>query len=200
VLNIAQVKELLLQSLEHEKGGVQVYQTALECVRNKDLKKEWTKYFEQTRNHVRVLTRTCTSLGLDPDEMTPGRQIVKHNGGGLVKAMKMALQAADGAGAELVACECVVLAETKDHFDWELIGLCAKAIGGDAKSVLKAATDAVEDEEDEHLYHTKGWCRELWLKALGLTSVLPPPEEKRDVKTAEGAAKVEKQRKKAVAA
>jgi hypothetical protein len=198
--NAAQVKELLLQSLEHEKGGVEVYQKALECVRNRDLKKEWTKYFEQTQNHVQVLTATCMALGLDPDETTPGRQIVKHTGAALVKAMKMALDAGDASGAELVACECVVLAETKDHFDWELIGLCAKAVSGDTKSVLQSATAAVEDEEDEHLYHTKGWCRELWLKALGLTSVLPPPEEKRDVKTAEGAAKVEKQRKKAVAA
>jgi rubrerythrin len=103
MLNTAQMKELLLQSLEHEKGGVQVYQTALECVRK-------------------------------------------------------------------------------------------------AKVVLQAAYDQVVDEEDEHLYHTKGWCRELWLKSLGLTSVLPPTEEKRGVKTAEGAAKVEKQRKKAVAA
>jgi hypothetical protein len=99
-----------------------------------------------------------------------------------------------------VACECVVLAETKDHFDWELIGLCAKAASGDTKAVLQNAVEAVEDEEDEHLYHTKGWCRELWLKALGLTSVLPPPEENRDVRTAEAAAKVEKERKKAVAA
>ena len=177
--NAAQVKELLLQSLEHEKGGVEVYQTALECVRNRDLKKEWTKYFEQTQNHVRVLTETCTALGLDSDEMTPGRQIVKHNGAGLVKAMKMALDVGEVGSAELVACECVVLAETKDHFDWELIGLCAKAVSGDAKSVLRTATDAVEDEEDEHLYHTKGWCRELWLKALGLTSVLPPPSRRR---------------------
>lgn len=194
--NAAQMKELLLQSLEHEKGGVLVYQTALECVRNKDLKKEWTKYFEQTQNHVQVLTSTCASLGLDPKEMTPGRQIVKHNGTALVKAMKMALAAGNPAAAELVACECVVLAETKDHFDWELIGQCAKAVTGDAKNVLQSATDQVEDQEDEHLYHTKGWCRELWLKSLGLSAVLPPPEEKRDVKTAEQAAKVEKQRKK----
>jgi rubrerythrin len=194
--NAAQMKELLLQSLEHEKGGVLVYQTALECVRNKDVKKEWTKYFEQTQNHVQVLTSTCASLGLDPKEMTPGRQIVKHNGTALVKAMKMALAAGNPAAAELVACECVVLAETKDHFDWELIGQCAKAVTGDAKNVLQSATDQVEDEEDEHLYHTKGWCRELWLISLGLSAVLPPPEEKRDVKTAEQAAKVEKQRKK----
>jgi rubrerythrin len=198
--NAAQMKELLLQSLEHEKGGVQVYQTALECARNKDLKKEWTKYFEQTQTHVKVLTDVCQQLGLDPDEVTPGRQIVRHNGAGLVKAMEMALATGNAAGAELVACECVVIAETKDHFDWDLIGQCAKAISGEAKGVLQAAYDQAEDEEDEHLYHTKGWCRELWLKSLGLSSVLPPPEEKRDVKTAEGAAKVEKQRKKAVTA
>lgn len=194
--NAAQMKELLLQSLEHEKGGVLVYQAALECARNKDLKKEWTKYFEQTQNHVQVLTATCASLGLDPKEMTPGRQIVKQNGAALVKSMKMALAAGSPAAAELVACECVVLAETKDHFDWELIGECAKAVSGGVKEVLQGATDQVEDEEDAHLYHTKGWCRELWLKSLGLPAVLPPPEEKRNVKTAEAAAKVEKQRKK----
>lgn len=192
----SQMKELLLQSLEHEKGGVLVYQTALECVRNKDLKKEWTKYLAQTQDHVQVLSSACASLGLDPNEMTPGRQIVKHNGAAMVKAMKMALTGGNPAAAELVACECVVLAETKDHFDWELIGECAKAATGDAKKVLQTATDQVEDEEDEHLYHTKGWCRELWLKSLGLPAVLPPPEETRNVRTAEQAAKVEKQRKK----
>jgi hypothetical protein len=60
---------------------------------------------------------------------------------------------------------------------------------------LKQAYEQVEDEEDEHLYHTKGWCRELSLKALGLKAVLPPPEEKKDVKTAIDAAKAEQERK-----
>ena len=89
----------------------------------------------------------------------------------------------------------LVLAETKDHFDWELIGQCAKALDGAAADALREAYDAIEDEEDEHLYHTKGWCRELWLKALGLPAELPPPEEKRDVKSAMEAAAVEKARK-----
>ena len=90
---------------------------------------------------------------------------------------------------------CVVLAETKDHADWELIGECAKAADGEAAAALKAAYEEVEDEEDEHLYHTKGWCRELWLKSLGLKAVLPPPEEKRDVRTAIEAAKAKEERK-----
>jgi len=191
-----QLKELLLQSLEHEYGGVLLYQTALECVLNDDLRGEWEKYLAQTQTHVEVLTTACGQLGLDPDEMTPGRKIVQHNGKSLTVAMKMALAASDPPAAELVACECIVLAETKDHFDWELIGQCAKELTGEEQSVLKAAYDKVEDEEDEHLYHTKGWCRELWLKSLGMKAVLPPPEEKRDVKTAIDAAKAEQERKK----
>lgn len=190
-----QLKELLLQSLTHERGGVLVYQTALECVINKDLRKEWQGYLEQTQNHVAVLTRVCDSLGLDPGEMTPGCQVVQHTGKSLVVAMKMALAADDPPAAELVACECVVLAETKDHADWQLIGECAKAADGEVAAALQAAYDEVEDQEDEHLYHTKGWCRELWLKSLGLKAVLPPPEEEKDVKTAVEAAEVQKEAK-----
>ena len=190
-----QLRELLLQSLEHEQGGALIYQTALECVIENDLRDEWNKYHEQTIRHVEVLTEACESLGLDPDEMTPGRQVVHHNGKALVIAMKMALGAGDRPAAQLVACECVVLAETKDHFDWELIGECAKALEGDAAAVLRRAYDAVEDEEDEHLYHTRGWRRELWLQSLGLPAQLPPPEERRDVKSAAEAAQVESERK-----
>jgi hypothetical protein len=63
-------------------------------------------------------------------------------------------------------------------------------------SVLKEAHDQVEDEEDEHLYHTRGWCRELWIESLGMKAVLPPPEEEKDVKTAIGAARAEQARTK----
>ena len=70
--------------------------------------------------------------------------------------MKMAQAAGDPAAAELVACECVVLAETKDHLDWELLGKCAEHLDGEPAAALKAAYDEIEDQEDEHLYHTQG--------------------------------------------
>jgi rubrerythrin len=190
-----QVRELLLQALVHERGGTLVYSTALECAVNDDLREEWEKYLEQTIRHVDILTGVCLAMGLDPDEMTPGCQIVHHNGKALVIAMKMAVANGDHEAAQLVACDCVVLAETKDHANWELIGQCAKQIGDEAAAILREAYEEVEDEEDEHLYHTKGWCRELWLKSLGLKAVLPPPEEKQHVKTAIDAAKVNKARK-----
>jgi rubrerythrin len=186
-----QIKELILQSLEHEQGGVKVYETALKCVVNDDLKQEWAKYFEQTQHHVQVLQDVCASMDIDPKEKTPGREIVKAMGAALVQVMEKALAAGDQAAAQLVACESVVLAETKDHFDWELLSTVAEKMSGDKGEMLQDAVGEIEDEEDEHLYHTKGWCRELWLEALGLRAVLPPPEERKDVKTAIGAARAE---------
>jgi hypothetical protein len=184
-----QFKELLLQSLTHERGGVLVYRTALECVLNSQLRDEWESYLDQTADHVAILTRVCQSLGLDPGERTPGCDVVQDTGKALVLAMKKALASGNTTAAELVACEAVVLAETKDHANWELIGECAKALNGDIGPVLSEAYAQVEDQEDEHLYHTKGWCRELWLKSLGLKAVIPPPEEREGVKTAIEAAR-----------
>jgi ferritin-like metal-binding protein YciE len=186
-----QIEELVLQSLEHEMGGVKVYTAAVACAVNTDLKEEWTKYLAQTRTHVTALEEVCAAMGLDSKAETPGRKIVRHNGAGLVEAMKIAQGAGDPEAAELVACECVVLAETKDHFDWELLTACAEHMKGPAAKILKEAAAKVEDEEDEHLYHTKGWCRELWRQSLGLKAVLPPPEERKHVKSAIGAARAE---------
>jgi len=186
------VQQLLLQALEHEKGGVQVYATATRCALNDELKQEWSKYLTETRHHVEVLEDVCIKLGIAVDKETPGMLIVRHMGESLVKAMTMAIQAGNPEAAQLVACECVVLAETKDHLNWELIGKCGgKALKGDAAKVVKAAYEEVEDEEDEHLYHTKGWCRELWIDSLGMKAMLPPPEERKQVKTAIGAARAE---------
>jgi ferritin-like metal-binding protein YciE len=194
-MNQEQVIELLLQSLEHERGGIKVYETALQCVQNDDLREEFEKYLEETRNHERVLLGVCKALEIDPEAPTPGRDVVRTVGAALVEAMKKAKAAGKPDAAEIVACECVVLAETKDHLDWELIGQVAENGQGDGAQALKDAYDEVEDQEDEHLYHSKGWCRELWIKSLGMKAVLPPPEERKHVKTAIGAARAEQSRK-----
>lgn len=184
--------DILYQALETEMGGVEIYTTALGCVQNDELRNEWEKYLEQTKDHVEIVREVCTKLGLDPDRETPGRQIVRHIGKSLVKAMQMALGAGEPAAAEIVAAECVTLAETKDHANWGLIGELAENSSGKEQHVLQAAYDRVEDEEDEHLYHTSGWARELSLDWLGLPAQLPPPEEEEDVQSAEEAAQVKK--------
>ena len=191
-----QVRELLYQALETEIGGVQVYTTALRCVENEDLKEEWEEYLEQTKNHVRIVETAMKKLDLDPAEETPGRKVVRHIGEALVESMEMALEEGKPGAAQLVATEAVVLAETKDHHNWHLIGEVIKKAKGEVAKILKEAHDEVEHEEDEHYYHTKGWARELWIESLGMKAVLPPPEEVKQVETAIGAARAEKARTK----
>jgi len=183
-MNSTQFTELLLQSLEHERGGVKVYQAAVQCAQREDLRAEWTKYLTQTEEHVSVLTGVCEIFDVDPFTTTPGTQIVKSIGMALVQAMQAALAAGNPKAAQIVAAECVVLAETKDHLDWELLGEASKYLSGDERQAVQDAYEKIENEEDEHLYHTQGWCRELWLDSLGIDAELPPAEEKRDVTSA----------------
>ena len=78
----------------------------------------------------------------------------------------------------------------------ELLAQVAQKTKGDEEKTLKKALKEVEAEEDEHLYHTAGWARELWIQSLGLPAVIPPPEEEKEVKTAIGAARAKQSRKK----
>jgi ferritin-like metal-binding protein YciE len=188
----AQVDELLYQALETELGGVKIYEKAISCAVNEDLREEWKKYLSETENHVRIVEDIFSQLGLDTAKETPGREVVRHKGEALLKAMEMA--SGDPVAAQLVAAECVVEAETKDHANWELIGRIAEKANGERRQVLTDAYEQVEEEEDEHLYHTMGWARELWIESLGMPAVLPPPEEEKKVKTAIGASRAEQSR------
>ena len=171
-----------------------MYETAVRCAINEDLNEEWQKYLAETRHHVDVMTEVLGAFGLDPQAETSGRAIVRLKAKTLVVAMENALQAG-AAAAQLVAAECVVDAETKDHQNWELMNEVSQKLTGDEAKALKEAYSEVGEQEDEHLFHTMGWSRELWIESLGLPAVLPPPEEERDVKSAIGADRARQARK-----
>lgn len=194
--NLEQIHDLLYQALETELGGELVYKAALECAVNDNLREEWQGYLDETKTHQRVLLTVFEELNLDPNAAVPSRAVVKHHGESLVVAIELAKSQGNPEAAQLVAAECVVLAETKDHQNWELIGLVAEKLSGPQAKVLQRAYDAVEKDEDHHLYHTKGWARELWIQSLGFPAVLPPPEEARNVETAIGASRAEQARDK----
>jgi rubrerythrin len=193
-MNKDQLHELLYQVLETEQGGITVYETAIKCALDDDLRAEWEEYLEHTRHHQDVVLTLFGEFGLDPSAHTPSRAVVRHVGESLVAAMEMALASGPAEAAQLVAGECVVHAETKDHLNWELMRAMADKASGTAATAIATACDEVEEEEDEHLYHTMGWTRELWLQSLGMPAVLPPPEEQKQVKTAIGAARAKNAR------
>ena len=64
-LDRAGIDELLHQALETEIGGISVYETAIRCAVNDDLREEWQKYLEETRRHHEILLGVFEGLGLD---------------------------------------------------------------------------------------------------------------------------------------
>src|SRR6185503_5326670 len=117
------------------------------------------EYLEQTKTHVTILEDVLTKLDMDLEEETPGRKVVRTIGETLVETMEMALAEGEPGAAQLVACEAVVLAETKDHQNWHLIGEIAKKAKGDMAKVLKEAHDQVEDEEEKDVKTAIGAAR-----------------------------------------
>jgi hypothetical protein len=186
--------ELLLQAMETELGGEQLYLAAIDNAVNPDVREEWTKYLEETRTHQEVLERVLAAAGLDVDTESPGRELVRAKGEALVSTVEAARAAGDAKLGELVAAESIVEAESKDHQNWKLIGLMIEHVDGELAVALREAYDEVAEQEAEHLLHTMGWARELWLDFLGVPSVLPPPEEERHIATQIGAARAEQQR------
>ena len=194
-MKMEQLIELLYQALETEQGGIQVYETALRCVVNEELKEEWQEYLEQTRRHERTVRRCSRRSSSIPKRTRRAVWWCATSGSRWCGPWRWRSMSGNPEAAQLVAAECVVEAETKDHLNWELLHQAAEAVKGEKGKALKQAVEDVEEDEDEHLYHTQGWTRELWIAALGLPAVLPPPEEEREVKTAIGAARAKQARK-----
>ncbi|MGI8899191.1 MAG: hypothetical protein ACR2IB_12450 [Pyrinomonadaceae bacterium] len=77
------------------------------------------------------------------------------------------------AGGGAVSCSGMCGARrNQDHFNWGLIGQVAKNAAVKDRKALVEAHDEVEPEEDEHLYHTTGWTRELWIERVPRKFVL----------------------------
>lgn len=187
----AHAEGLLYQALETELGGEQVYEAALRAAQNDDLREEWQKYLDQTRTHQERLRGAFTKLGLDPDEERPARLIVRHKGESLVAAIQAAIETLTPQEAELVAGECVVDAETKDHLNWSLLSHIVEEGPKPFAQALREPVEATMEEENKHRFHNEGWTRELWMAHLGFKAALPPPEEEKNVTTKIGAGRAE---------
>ena len=151
--------ELLYQALETELGGVEVYKTALRCaVNERPARRSGRSTSSRPRTTSAIVREMFATLGLDPEVETPGRPSCGTSASRWCRPWRWRSKAGDRTRPQLVAAECVVLAETKDHLNWELIGEVAKsAQGRGGQGASRTRYEQVEDEEDEHLYHTTGW-------------------------------------------
>ena len=172
----------------------------------RDLKIEMTYHFDQLIQMLSIVFPVATYFYI-AQLVGSSPELAEYRGGDRLRFAEVVrtlnpdsdlvrdLSEADPMAAEIVAAECVVLAETKDHQNWELLGQTLKAAPANYVEAIQAPWEEVEGQEDEHLYHTRGWARELWFQSLGLPAQLPPPEEEQNVSSMAEAAQVEEERK-----
>jgi len=156
---------LLSEFLAVEKGGQKLYEKALQLISNAEVRTKFRDFLDQTVEHQRILTAVIEQLGGNPRMVSPTAKIAAKKAQGLLATMSTT--GASRQEAELNAMENIVLAETKDHADWELIGkISRQTTSSRLREILGPAVRAVEEQEDEHLNWTRKKLGELQMELL----------------------------------
>ena len=157
--------DVLSEFLAVEMGGQKLYEKALTLVSDSEVRTKFHEFHRQTLKHQKVLTDVIHRLGGNTRAQSPRAKVATEKAQALLRSMDRNGLSKDQ--AELNAIENIVLAETKDHADWELIGKIARQSNDDRlREVLGAAASEVEQEEDEHLNWTRKKLGELQMEAL----------------------------------
>jgi rubrerythrin len=164
-VNMELLHGVLSEFLAVEMGGEALYEKALELVSDTEVRTKFRQFLKQTINHQKILTDIIRKLGGNPSTQSPGAKVAAAKAQGLLRTMVRAGLSKDA--AQLNAIENMVLAETKDHADWELLGkIVRQTTDSRLREVLGPAVDTVEQEEDEHLNWTRKKLSDLQMEAL----------------------------------
>ena len=125
-INKSTLMDVLSEFLAVEMGGQKLYEKALTLVFDSEVKTKFREFHRQTIKHQKVLTDVIHKLGGNTRALSAGAKVATEKAQALLRSMD-----SNGLGkdqAELNAMENIVLAETKDHADWELIGKIAQSV------------------------------------------------------------------------
>jgi rubrerythrin len=150
-IDVSVLRDQLSEFLAVERGGVMLYERALEIVVDAEVRRQFNEFLAQTRKHETILLRVISALGLDPTYMSAGAKLADKKARSLLATMTD-VDGLSSRAMELNAIENIVLAETKDQADWELLGKIARQADEERiREVLRPAVAEVEPEEDDHL-------------------------------------------------
>jgi rubrerythrin len=166
----------LSECLMVEQCGWQLYRVVGERTSDPELAERYQEFGQETDRHRTILTVLIRDLGGDPDHVSPTARLAQAKSEALLQSALVAgpLSAAEREASDL---ENVLLAETKDHADWALLGQLAEALpNGKARTAIEAAVAEVGPQEDEHLQWAQAKLAELSLRAV---MDAPPPDPER---------------------
>lgn len=161
--------DLLSACLAHERCGVHLYRSIAGRTTDPSLRERYEEFGEQTEDHVRILEELVQGAGGDPQFVSPSARAAEKGAAGLLESTFLLGGSIDLATQELGMLEAVMLAEAKDHGNWELLALLGEQMAEcDVRDSFAVATATVLAQEEEHY----GWAREtrtrlLFAKATG---------------------------------
>jgi rubrerythrin len=148
------LRDKLSEFLAVERGGIALYSAALRLIFDCEVSRRFKLFSEQTRQHERILLAVIEAVGMDRTYVSAEAATAQQKADALLKTVRA--RAITARTAELNAIENIVLAETKDHTDWEFLGKIARQCEDPKlREVLQPAVSEVEPQESEHLNWTK---------------------------------------------
>jgi rubrerythrin len=145
-LNSEWLKGFLSEMLATEEGGVQLYERALNQLEHEELRAKLEQYHQQTERHVELCHAMLDAAGADAESKSPGAEATEQKAQGLMD-IEVPEELSD-----LNNIENLVLAETKDQWNWQtLSSLMAQIEDSQLKKVVSKAVREVERQERDHV-------------------------------------------------
>jgi rubrerythrin len=161
------LKDFLSEMLAVEMGGVKLYDKALNELQRPEHEDKLSQFLQQTERHVELCSEMLEAAGGDSNYQSPGAQAAEQKADGLRSAEVPAEM------ADLNNIENLVLAETKDHWNWETLASVVSKIGDpELKRMATKAISEVRKQEKMHL----DW-NEKTLSKLAMESAMRAPGE-----------------------
>jgi rubrerythrin len=180
-LNEEWLQNFFSEMLAVERGGVQLYEKALEELDHEELRSKLEQYHEQTQRHVELCEEMLNAAGGDEDSIAPAAEAAEHKAQGLLTA-EVPEELMD-----INNLENLVLAETKDHWNWEMLGSVMDQIEArELKRTVSRAVREVRKQENDHLTWTQKMLTRLATEAAHQMPEAEEEDEEEEEEEGEG--------------
>jgi len=140
--------DFLSEMLAVEHGGVELYEKAISQLSHDGLSEKLESFLEQTRRHVELCKGMLEAAGAETDYMSRGADAAIQKAKGL-----LAVEVPE----EMNDLNNLVLAEAKDHWNWDILAATASKVRNKKlKSAVTKAVREVRSQEREHLKWNTG--------------------------------------------
>jgi rubrerythrin len=147
----AVLADLLSACLAHERCGVHLYRSVAGRTTSPTMRQQYEHFEEETLEHVTVLERLIRDAGGDPSYVSPAARATEATASAILGSTFLLRGSMDAPTAELSMLEAVLLAESKDRANWELLAEISTLMAdGSVRDQLKAAATEVLAQEEEH--------------------------------------------------